>query len=404
MSRILLAWELGGNYGHLGKLALLTRALKDKGHNVVLAVRDPASAGKFFDRSEATFIQAPMDGSFGKKRQPASFTDILANCGFGNADRLEELVRGWHGIFDSYRPEVVVAEYAPSTVFSARLFNIPCLRMDTGFAIPPDVSPWPCFRPWLKLRREQLLHAETTLLATVNKIRTVYGQPAHTYLYESVRADITLLATVPELDHYPGRKGARYIGPLLNQDNGVEIDWPDGSGPRVFVYLRVFAGLKVILEGLRQSSSRAIVVVPEIRRELSEQFTGSGLTISDQPAILRSILPEADLVISHAGHGLTSAAMLAGVPTLALPTQIEQMMLTKALERHGIGVGLSRNDMRSSVSGIISKMACDQSLQERVRCFAEKYRDYDAQKTIDRLVNTIERLPAAMNIRRAQRV
>lgn len=404
MSRILLAWELGGNFGHLAKLTPLARALEANGHQVALAVRDLTSLDRFLDRSEAFFLQAPLDAPPSRRKQPVSFSDILDERGFGSPERLDGLVRGWHGIFDLFRPDVVVAEYAPSAVFSSRLFDISCLRMDTGFAIPPEVSPWPCFRPWLKLRREHLLKQEAGILQSVNQVRSVYGQPELTYLYEAVQADLTLLTTVPELDHYPGRKGGRYIGPLLNLDNGAAMDWPDGNGLRVFAYLRPIPGLEAVLEGMRLSGFRAIVVVPGIEQKLLERFADSGLAISDQPVMLRDILPNADLVISHAGHGLTSAAMLAGVPTLAIPTQIEQLLLTKTLERLGIGAGLTRNEMQSGVAGVIARMASDQSMTERIRRLADKYRDYDEQKTITRLVKTIERLPEAMNHRRVQRV
>ncbi|ACM21671.1 glycosyltransferase, putative [Geotalea daltonii FRC-32] len=393
MSRFMLAWELGGNYGHLGKLVPLTHAIKDKGHDVALAVRDLAALGKCLDRTAATLLQAPIDSHPRRKCQPVSFADILDDVGFGSPERLDGLVRGWHGLFDLYRPEVVVAEYAPSAVFAARLAGIPCLRMDTGFAIPPDVSPYPCFRPWLKLRREQLLEKETGMLQAINQVREDYGYSAHEHLFQAVQADLTLLTTVPELDHYPARKGGRHIGPLLNLDTGQDIPWPGGNGPRIFAYLHPFPGLGLVLDGLRNCGGQTIAVVPGISQEICDRYRGSKFSISDQPATLRHILPKAELVVSHTGHGLTSAALLAGVPTLAIPTQIEQMMLMRTIERLGTGTGVTPNALRTHFQEILQKTLADQEITHRTQELAAKYSRYDERRTLARLITTIERLP-----------
>lgn len=399
MSRILLAWELGGNYGHLGKLVPLTHSLKDNGHDVALAVRDLATLGKFLDRTEATFLQAPLDAPLARKRLPVSFADILDDSGFGSPDRLDGLVRGWHGLFDLYRPDVVVAEYAPSAVFAAKLAGIPCLRMDTGFAIPPEMSPYPCFRPWLKLRREQLLGKEINMLQAVNKVRKDYGHSEHEYLFQAVQADLTLLSTVPELDHYPARKGGCYIGPLLTLDTGQNVPWPGGNGKRIFAYLRPFPELGLVLDGLRDCGSQTIAVVPGIDQELCDRYSGSNISITSQTAALRLILTKAELVVSHTGHGLTSAALLAGVPTLAIPTQIEQMMLMRTIERIGTGIGITPNALRAHFQEVLQKALANQEIIHRTQEIAAKYSRYDEKRTLARLVKTVERLPEAIRNR-----
>lgn len=400
MSRILLAWELGGNYGHLAKLLPLAQALKEKGHKVAVAVKDLATAGQVFERSDFILLQAPLDAQQKPSRHPVSFAGILKNYGFGSLERLDGLVQGWHSLFKLFQADVVVSEYAPTAVLSAQLTGIPCLRFDTGFGIPPEVSPWPCFRPWMKIGREQLFKQENEMLAIVNRLCGAYARPSYHHLFEAVRADLNLLTTLPELDHYAGRRGGRYIGPLSQLNGGQDVAWPVGNGPKIFAYLRPFPGLRNVLEGLEACNCQAVVVVPGIDPALHDRFTGSSLSLSCQPVALSPLLAEADLVISHASHGLSSAALLAGVPTLAVPTQIEQMLLAKTMERLGIGVSLSASALKNGCAETIRKIATDRIIRSQTRSLAGKYASYDEQATITRLATTIERLPAATNQRR----
>lgn len=397
MSKVLIAWELGGNYGHVAKLVPLTRALNANGHQVALAVKDVAALKTFLGRDEAIFLQAPVEPLKNYRLKPVSFADIIEDHGFGNADRLEGLVRGWNGIFNLFRPDVIVGEYALSAVFAAKLAAIPCLRVDTGFAIPPETSPYPCFRPWLKLQRRQLLEKENKILDVINRTLASYGQTQIDHLFQAVRADLSLLTCFPELDHYPVRQGGRYIGLISNLGMGKNLQWPEGSGPRVFAYLRPIPNLGKILAALESFEGQAIAVIPGISVEMRMRFAGKGLTISDTPALLSQILPESDLVVSHATPGLTTTALLQGVPSLGIPTQIEQMMFSGTLERHNIGTSYNFNTSQDHFQDVFLKSLYNKELHRGAREFADKYAGYDERRTLSRLVRTIERLPEIVN-------
>ncbi len=72
MKTILIAWELGGGLGHLLQLAPVVKGLAQRGHRVVLALKDLSRARAVFPegvqllqapvktRTEANAIQAPM--------------------------------------------------------------------------------------------------------------------------------------------------------------------------------------------------------------------------------------------------------------------------------------------------------------------------------------------------------
>ncbi len=60
MARILVAWELGAGYGHLYAFPRLAHALRERGHEVLFALRDLARAERVLGNGEFVLLQAPI--------------------------------------------------------------------------------------------------------------------------------------------------------------------------------------------------------------------------------------------------------------------------------------------------------------------------------------------------------
>lgn len=389
MSRILFAWELGGNYGHLSKLIPLARLLQQRGHEPVFVVRDLAVATVLIGK-EFTCLQTPRPSeSIRQPRVPVSYADILSGAGLSDRNTLNGMLHAWQGIFDLVKPDVVIAQFAPTVILAARQASLPTLQMDTGFECPPEIEPYPSFRPWMKISRETLLEREEELLQTVNAVCS----QNYNNLRMALRPDVALLTTVPELDHYPGRRGGRYIGPLFSIDSGEELAWQTTDAKRIFVYLRPFPELPLLLNELKQSQAELIAVIPGIDHKLSDSFSGERFRIVSGQVRLDRLLSQADLVVSHGGHGLTSASLLQGVPSLVIPTMIEQWMTARNLERLKIGRGVTRAALRKQGCGnALDGLLGDASYTEHAMTLAAKYQSYDQHTTISRLALTVERM------------
>ncbi|MHB8149267.1 MAG: glycosyltransferase [Desulfobulbia bacterium] len=399
MSRVLLAWELGENYGHLSTLLPLARMLRQRKHEPIFVVRDLAVASVLLGK-EFSFLQAPLPSESNRQsRVPVSYADILSGRGFGKRDVLAGILHAWQVLFDLVKPEMVVAQFAPTAIVAARQASIPSLQMDTGFECPPEVRPYPCFRPWMKITREALLEREDALLQTINVVCGWRSEDLRTAL----RADLSLLITLQELDHYSGRRGGRYIGPIFSHNTGEKFAWQHTTGKRVFVYLRPFPELRALLAELRQSRAEVIAVIPGIDRELADSFSSEQFRIISQQVRLETLLSQADLVVSHGGHGLTSAFLLQGVPLLVFPIMIEQWMTARNLERMKTGLRVSREALRKhGCASALSDLLTDPLYSERAAAVAAKYRSYDQNKTIDRLALTVEQMTAGIQNHQAR--
>lgn len=391
--RFLFAWEQGGNLGHLSKLLLIARQMRDRGHEILFAVKDVGTAHQLLDGEGFSFVQCPLAVGVGKpKREPVSFADILVEAGFADRNILSGLIHAWQTLFDAYRPAVLLAQYAPAALIAARLAGLASLKVDIAFESPPAVSPYPSFRPWLKVPKEELLKSETLIMANINAIRQRRGAAPHEKLHQALAGDVALLATLPELDHYPGRRGGRYVGPLFVVNDGDELFWSDRNVPHIFLYLRPFPGLAKILKTLDQSGADVIAFVPGIGDELKNSFTGGSLRVSSSRLKLETLLPQMDLAINHANHGTVAATQLAGVPMLAIPGTVEQWMISRNLEQMGTAIGMKTDRVALEFEASLKKVLSDTTYRTKAGDFAAKYAGYDQDRVVMRLANTLEKM------------
>jgi UDP:flavonoid glycosyltransferase YjiC (YdhE family) len=391
MSTVLFTWELGGNLGHLVRYLPIARLLRQRGHEVLFVLRERDMFSAMIAAEGFASVQAPFCFDRGAaSRELVNYADILAANGFGDPDHLSGLMNGWSSIFREFRPEVVVAQSAPSSLLAAYLERIPAMRVDCGFGCPPDEAPFPGFRPWLNVGREELLAREQRVLGHVNRVCAGRRAPGFSSLQAVFRTADDLLLTVPELDHYTGRRGGRYVGPICSLGEGAEAEWPAGPARRIFVYLRPFEGLPAILQILSSDGCTVIAVLPGAGDELCSAFSSPSFRISTAPVRLSRLLPTTDIAITHGGHGLASACLLAGVPMLLVPQVAEQLMTVYNYERLGIGKGVRGDEVEAKFASAFTRMLRDSSYRENAGRLSRKYASYDQVEVIRRLSAAIE--------------
>jgi len=124
VSRILFAWELGGNLGHVMRMRTVARALRERGHDVSLH-KEPSP------RSSAPDLP----------REPASYPEILLHYGFADPAALTDGVRRWRSLYAQAAPDLIVFDHAPTALLAARGLGIPRVLLGTGFAFAAACHP-----------------------------------------------------------------------------------------------------------------------------------------------------------------------------------------------------------------------------------------------------------------------
>ena len=365
--------------------------LAARGHRVVAAVREPALAAPFFPgipfvAAPATHQppESPVTGS-------STFADLLHNNGCAGLDQLKSLVSAWRSLFDLVQPDVVVMEFSPVALLSLEGCAARRVVLGTGFYCPPDVSPLPDLRPWRQNYPERLRHTEEHVLERLNAVLTDGGEPALARVGELyTRVDANFLATLPELDHYGARPGAHYVG-LLSVVDGVPPRWPPGIGPRIFAYLRPFAGLRVLLGALQRLGAPTIVHMVGLEIESLEQGAPSHLRFEREPLDMESTARECDLAILYAPHDTTARLLLAGKPLLLLPQHLEQRLVAENAARLGAAVAVTDGDAKDIQRGL-DAIVGEPRFAEAARRFAARHANFDSRVARMHVVDELERL------------
>ena len=397
MSRIVFCWELGANYGHLGRLAPVAARLEAEGHRLLFAVKDLAVATELLPATRAPIVQAPRAPEQGRLRgQPVSYAEMLATVGYADADSIAAVIRGWLDLFRLFRADAILADHSPGALLAARVAGLPVVEVALGFLRPPNVSPVPSILPAREIPQARLERAEAQVLERINRALRRHRAAPLARLADLFRVDAPILLTFEELDHYPQRTGERYSGALSDPNLGDERAWPRREGPRVLAYLRKGANLEPALDAVAAIGANAICLVPQAAEDLIRRYRAKGLEIVSSPVRVSSLLQEADATVGHASHGFTADSLLAGVPCAVLPNHAEQAMIARRVTSQGLGLAMSKADPADALRRVLS----DASFRANARAFAERYESHRHDAVIAEIAATLARVASDGNVRK----
>ncbi|OOG44432.1 nucleotide disphospho-sugar-binding domain-containing protein [Polaromonas sp. A23] len=395
MSRILFAWELGANLGHIRPLVSIANALRQNGHEIVFVLQDIRGCGEFLRQHEFAYFQTPtLPGRLlpGMSPEQVSYPEILLLHGFGNEKELASVLQAWRNLYSVLKPEVMVFDYAPTALLAARDLGIPRVAFSTGFTSPPRVTPLPCFRPWEYVPSERLLAAEARVLDAVNGACETLAISTLSALHEMFGVEEDILATLSELDHYPGRQGAEYWGPIHEATEGEVPIWPEGTGKRIFVYLRpkspAFKPLVSILAG---TELRILWFAPGLATQTMESLQTKNMCFSSKPFAMTQVADSAEAAVLHGGHGTVATLLLGGVPMLLLPANAEQLLVARNVSTLGAGL-IAAPRVVGDFLPLVTQLVQSKVLSERAKAVAKKYQGFDPVKQIQIVVARIEQL------------
>jgi len=372
---IILVWELGGGLGHLARLQTLALPLLDLGHKVTVVSRNIENARKVFTDPDLDIRQAPLwHNQWPKNHQAISNAEILLLIGYADPNKLRNVLSQWLTLFSDLDPDLIIADYAPTALCAAKISAVPAISMGNGFEIPHKDVPVPSLQPWVKIPRTKLVSCEQRVLTNINSIFADQACRPIDAFYQLFRGDDNLLCTLKELDHFGGKHDITYRGVDEQGITGDLPDWPNSTGAKIFVYLPAsHFQLVVLTQAVRKLKLPSIFYIRNLPARAKELMEGEHLTVTDTPVNLPKIAAQADLVISHGGHGTSATALLAGSRLLTLPTNLEQRLLSYRLAQQGL-ITTSLNNRTFKAEIAINVALGNPLVSENAGRFAEAYR------------------------------
>jgi UDP:flavonoid glycosyltransferase YjiC (YdhE family) len=395
MSRILLAWELGANYGHLTRQLPIAETLRKQGHAVFFAVRDAKIAAQLLEPRGFAYTQSPFDTANRRPSQlPANYAEILLASGYSDPETLCGMVRSWLSLMCLLRADCVVIDHAPTALFAAYLAELPAAAIGSGFEIPPDSSPLPSIRPWDNIRLDRLQQAEDRVLERLNALSASFGRPKLHRISELFRYASILLTSFAELDHYGMRCGENYAGPLFANVTGQQENWREPDKPHIFAYLRPsVSDFDKLLQALSKLTAEVIVAAPGIRRSQAEALASDRFRIHTQPIALDdNLLQSAHLAVSYAGTGTVNTCLLAGVPMLLVPQNVEQYLMSRCVETIGAGITAKQNLSETQFSELLEHALNTPTYRQQAKAFAHRHAGFNPEHALKLAVEMIETL------------
>ena len=383
MSRVLLTWELGLNLGHLTRLLPITQRLQADGHTVLVATRDIQAAARVLAPAHIPFVQAPhLPQGIPLAHRAAGYADILLSQGWSDGATLHALTHAWLNLFRLYNPDRLLLDYSPTVGLAARIAQLPALWVGNGFELPPATDPLPPFPGFSWATPARAAESEGIAVANANRVLSAFSATSITALCELFEGQTTLLATLPQLDHYAERSRAHYIGPLLGKIRLPRIGWPQGPGPKIFACLRPdtrHAGL--ILSALAGIEARVVCVASGFSTTQLETLTKSPVRLVSGPVDLDS-LRDAQLCITYGAEGTMLRFLSAGVPQLIARWHVETYMAARRLEAAGAGASFADASTQSSVRELILRSSADPKMHAGAVGMARQLATLDGAQTV----------------------
>ncbi len=388
---LLLAWELGGGLGHVARLQGLGRLLREDGHKLTYAFRNPGAAAQLrqsdLDHAHPAPVMTVMPGS---RRAAYDYADLLLLRGYESTERLHQKVAGWLDLIRTSGAECIIADHAPTACLAAHVAGIRSITVGTGFTVAPLTKP---LNPLMSNSPEPeagQFSLENRLDRAVADLLKQYGKPEVDRAVEIMAGRDRYICTYEELDAYGRRPEECYFGDIEPLSAGVAAHWASTSKPRLFVYLQ--AGVPItslVIDVLSETETSCLLFLGGPRSRVSVGKQGGSLRMVDAPVDLSTLRGNCDLVLCHGGQGTLAAALLAGIPTVTLPLHIEQYMTASRLAALGssrlVELEATRADIRNTVVGMVGNSVS----RAAASGMAEKYAGFSPLVNAERLAGEI---------------
>jgi len=358
--------------GHLLPLVPLAAALRDAGHDVLIAtggaaldadtrgvgVRDVAPGLRFERIALGMLVRHPLlfRAEMAGKAGTGAVSRMFATVNDRFADPVVELARDW-------RPDVVVHEpLSPAAAVAAAVTGTPAVHVENALFDGPAVAAAVVERMGATLRRHGL---------------TALPEPA-----------LTVTVRPPSLG---GSAALRPMRPGAPATDGAP-DWllRPADRPRILVSRSTVQGpaggdpMPSVVAAAGDVDAEVVLVRPAPRTQ-RRPLPANVRTVGWVP--LPAVLPHATAVVHHGGAGSVLAACAAGIPQLATPGPGDRRYNAELVASAGAGLAVPAPRIDAAA---LTRLVTEQGLAERARAVRA---EIDAMPPPEALVDELAGLP-----------
>lgn len=388
--RILLGWEFGSGNGHAVILREIARHFSPESHELRFAVRYPSTLihagvdpklvfeapGKMLHRAGEPAIKGVARATYG---------EFVCEALVGPGRDFSQRLAGWNNAIDVFKPDVILAEYAPGLSLCAR-GRIPVVATGTGYSLPPHTM---AHYPSIEEKPLPPFATEDELIDRLNRHLRNAGALAVDRLPQLNAADAHGLITFPLFDPYTEHRNTGYLGVI--HPGGSPAPANDASG-----FIAYFGETWQLgddfLDGLREAGIPGHAYLGTPLRRTVNRLAGSLVTLAEKPFVLSREMPGKAVAIHMGTLGFASAAVLAGVPQLVLFSNQENKLIGQALKRAGAAMALARPKIKAAaIAEAIRHVAGDSAMRAAARQLAEQLSPYRSGNPAREIADLVRR-------------
>lgn len=375
MRKILFCWELGEDYGHLGKILSLSQEFADQSIAFYIASNDLSAASKIDWPANVKFIQAPIWLRSNKLALKASsFAEILLYKGYDSYRHLKILTDAWSTIFDLISPDVILFDYSPSALLAASSLNTPKIIVSNPYLTPTPGTATISLIPSAHFDETKATEIHQWVIKVINSVRHDYGTAPITAIGDLFIADATFLSGFSDTDYFNAyRSNAVYCGSALAASIGTQVPiWKPGLSQKFLAYLKHRDQRSgAILKILASMQARTLCFYSECKLEDIEQFADTSVEVSNTPLDFTKAYKEAAVIICHAGQGVVNEALYRGIPLILVPTQAEQYFIAEKIKAMGNGIIINITDTPQEIERKLVHFFSSSAFYEKAKFLAE---------------------------------
>lgn len=313
---------------------------------------------------------------------------------------------------DELQPDLVVTSgFALGAMIAAEARGVPFdLLMPNVYVLPADGMPpfgaglRPARGPLgrgrdVAMRRAGAALIDRYALGDLNDVRQAHGLDAVSTLWEQMRRARRQLVLTSAAFDFPATlpDNARYVGPILDDPAWADAaDWrlPSGDAPLVVVAMSsTFQNhvdcLQRIAAALAGLPVRGLVTTGPAVSPGAVPAADNVVVVASAPH--REVLPLADVVVTHGGHGTVIKALAAGTPLVILHHGRDQADNAVRVTSRGAGVAVPRGSSSARIARAIETVLDDPTYRAAAHELGEAIAR-DAESTA--LIEELEGVPA----------